>query len=180
MCDMFRTAFHNSVTTPLPSDIDPKSVVGILHDHSFLITLSPIVTGHEVKERDPETGWIAYAVHEVVKILPFGLWQQPTTFQCSFRDKQEGVTTAIEANLGIKSEADYTVRVSESEEEGSGWVLDEQIDSSCNFLLKWVVQSNMMPVRQKMHEQIIEKIRQRQKDGGKSDEAEHGSSGTSL
>lgn len=177
---MFRTTFHNNVTTPLPPDIDPKSVISILHDHSFLITLSPIVTGHDVKERDPETGWIVYDVYEVVTILPFGLWQQPITFQCSFRDKQEGVTSFIEAGLGIKSEADYTVRVSKNEQEGSGWVLDEQIESSCNLLLKWVVQSNMMPVRKKMHEQIIERIREKQNSDSKSDEAGQTPSGTSL
>lgn len=168
---MFRTTFHNSVTTPLPADIDPISVVSLLHDHSFLITLQPIVTGHEFKERDPETGWMVYHVHEVVSILPFGLWQQATSFQCSFRDKQEGVATFIQAHLGINSEADYTLRVSEHEGEGTGWVLDEQIESSCNFLLKWIVQSNMMPARKKMHEQVIEKIRERQNGDSKSGDA---------
>ena len=167
---MFRTKFHNSVTTPLPPDIDPKSVVSLLHDHAFLISLSPIVTGHEIRERDPETGWIIYDVHEVVSVLPFGLWQQPTTFQLHFRDKQEGVTSFIEASLGIKSEADYTVRLSEGE--SGGWVLDEQIESSCNFLLKWVVVGNMMPVRRKMHQQIIEKIRERASGSDKGGESQ--------
>ena len=164
MSNMLRTNFHNEVVTPIPSDIDPKFVIGVLHDHGFLITLSPIVTGHEIKERNLETGWIIYTVHEIVNVLPFGLWQKPTTFQVHFKDKEDGTISFIEAGAGVKSEANYTVRRS-GEGQASLWIIDEQIESSCSIFLKWIVQSNMLPVRTKMHQQILEKLRERLQDG---------------
>ena len=80
------------------------------------------------------------------------------------------MTTFVEAAMGINSEANYTVRVSEHEE-GQGWVLDEQIETSCNILIKWIVQSNMLQVRKKMHEQMFTKLRELQTSSNKSEEA---------
>lgn len=167
---MFSTSFHNKVIDPIPADLEPKSVTTFLHDHDGVIGLSPVVTRHEIRDRNPETGWIKYEVSETVPMLPFGLWKRSHTFHCSFKDKQDGVTTFVEAVMGINSEAIYTVRVSEGQDEGTGWVLDESIETSCNFLVKWVVQSNMLQVRKKMHQQLFDELRRRQKGSGKNGE----------
>ena len=87
----------------------------------------------------------------------------------SFQGQEDGVTSFIDTGMVLKSTADYTVRLSEQVEgEGSGWVLDEQIESSCNFFLKWIIQMNMLPARKKLHEHMIDtlKERQRQAKGG--------------
>lgn len=161
---MFSTSFHSEVIDPVPSDIEPKSVTTFLHDHDAIIGLSPVVTQHSIQDRNPESGWIKYEVSETVPMLPFGLWKRSHTFHCSFKDKQDGVTTFVEAAMGINSEANYTVRVSENPSQGNGWVLDESIETTCNFLVKWIVESNMLSVRKKMHERLFEELRRRQKE----------------
>ena len=169
---MFDTTFQNDVITPIPLDVEPEAVVDLLHEHGTVIHCQPIVTGHEIRERDPETGWILYDVYETISLLPFKLWEREITFQLHFRDKQDGVTSFINA-AGVKSEADYTVRVGKDpEQEGVGWVVHERIESTCNFLLKWIVQMNMLPVRKKLHEQIIETLRERKRKSSKGGEGE--------
>lgn len=167
---MFSTSFQNKVIDPVPADIEPKSVTSFLHDHDAVIGLSPVVTRHEIQDRNPESGWIKYEVSETVPMLPFGLWKRSHTFHCSFKDKQDGVTTFVEAAMGINSEANYTIRVSEHENEGPGWVLDESIETTCNFLVKFIVQSNMLQVRKKMHQQLFDELRRRQKESTKNEE----------
>lgn len=159
---MFRTTFHNTVTTPVPAEIDVKSLVACLHDHSFIITMQPIVTRHEIRERDPTTGRIVYDVWEKIDLLPFGLWKQELQFTAAFTDKKEGVTSYIEAPMGFVSTADYTVKPGETwDGEGGGWILEEQIESSCNVVFKWFIQGTMVPVRQKMHKQILDHCKER-------------------
>lgn len=160
---MFRTTFHNTVTTPVPPEIDGQALVACLHDHSFLITMQPIVTRHEIRERDAATGRIVYNVWENIDLLPFGLWKKEIQFTAAFTDKKEGVVSYIEAPLGFVSTADYTVKPGEQwDGEGGGWVLEEQIESECNVVFKWFIQGTMVPVRQKMHKQILEKCKERE------------------
>lgn len=160
---MFRTTFHNTVTTAVPNDVDVKSLVALLHDHSYLITMQPIVTRHEIKERDPATGRIVYDVWEKVDLLPFGLWKQELQFTAAFTDKKDGVISYIEAPMGFVSTAEYTAKPGEQwDGEGGGWVMEEAIESSCNFVFKWFIQGTMVPVRQKMHQQIMSKCKERE------------------
>lgn len=161
---VFRTTFLNNVTTSLPADVDPKTLIGLLHDHSFLITMQPIVTRHEIRDRDPRTGKVTYDIWEAINILPFGLWKREIQFTGAFTDRREGVVSEIEAPMGFLSEATYTVKPGEAwDGEGAGWVLEESIESSCNVIMKWFIEGTMVPVRQKMHQQIMEAVREREK-----------------
>lgn len=160
---MFRTTFTNTVTTPVPADLPISLLIALLHDHSYLITMQPIVTRHSINARDPTTGRITYDVWEAIDLLPFGWWKHEIQFTAAFTDKKEGVTSYVEAPMGFVSTAQYTVKPGEQwDGEGGGWVLEEKIESSCSVLLKWFVQGTMVPVRQKMHRQIMEKCRERE------------------
>ena len=160
----FRTSFHTLVTTPIPADVDAKAIIGAFHDHGFIITMQPIVSRYEIRDRDPTTGQITYDVWEKINLLPFGLWKYELQFTTSFADKRDGTVGWVEAPMGFDSEATYTVKPGEQwDGEGGGWVIEESIETTCPILLKWFVESTMVPVRQKMHEQIIDSVRKREK-----------------
>lgn len=157
----WRTSFHTEVITPVPQDIDAKALINAFHDHIFIITMQPIVTRHEVRDRDPTTGQITYNVWEEIGILPFGLWKHEIQFTTSFTDKSDGTVTEVEAPMGFVSEATYTIKPGTTwDGEGGGWIIEESIESQCNVLMKWFIESTMVPVRRKMHEQILEHVRE--------------------
>lgn len=159
MVTMWRTTFTNDVTTPLPKDVRPETLINLLHSHDFLITMSPIVTRHQERDRELTTGKITYDVWENIDLLPFGLWKYELHFNCSFANKPDGVVSWIEAPMGFNSKAGYTVRP-EGAWKGEGMALEEAIESSCNVVFKLFVEWTMVPVRRKMHAQIIAKARE--------------------
>lgn len=155
-----RTTWHNDIATPVPTDCKRDEITNILHDHGFLITMSPIVTRYEEAQRQGEK--IKYDVWEKIDLLPFGLWKHEIKFNCSFENKSDGVTSWIEAPMGLTSKAVYSVKTPTNPkdvESGGEWVLDESIDSSCNFLLKAFVEGTMVSTRKKMHARILAKAK---------------------
>ena len=160
---VWRATFQNGVQTPIPKDVDPNAIISLLHDHSFLITMSPIVTRHEIRERDAVSGKITYDVWENINLLPFNLWKYEISFMAAFTDRRDGTTSDIEAGMGFVSQSKMTVKPGEQwDGEGGGWVLDEAIESSVNVLMKWYVEGQMVPVREKMHLKMIEAAKERE------------------
>ncbi|KAK5113303.1 hypothetical protein LTR85_010920 [Meristemomyces frigidus] len=166
---MFRTTFTNTVTTPIPPDVSPETMIKLLHDHSFLITMSPIVTRHA--PRDREAGKITYDVWEDIDLLPFGWWKHEIHFTAAFEDKTDGEISWIEAPLGFNSKADYTVRSATDADHEAGvfgdadggrgsMVLEEAIETACSIVFKPFVEMTMVPVRRKMHAQVVERARE--------------------
>lgn len=157
------TTFDTIVTTPIPDDVDAQAVIAVFHDHGFIITMQPIVTRHELRDRDPATGEQIYDVWENIDLLPFGLWKHEIQFTAAFKDKTEGTISTVHAPLGFVSKANYTIKPgTQFNGEGTGWVLEEQIETTCPTVFKWFIESTMVPVRQKMHEQIIDNVRKRE------------------
>ena len=161
------TSFHSQVTTPIPPEIDHLAIIKALRDHDFLITMQPVVTRHEVRDRDPATGQIIYDVWEKIGLLPFGLWKYELQFTTAFTDKKDSLVSWVKAPMGLTSEAHYTVKPGgHGEGEVGGWVLDESIETTCPIFFKWFVESRMVDVRRRMHGQIINTIRARGKNEG--------------
>jgi hypothetical protein len=160
----WRTSFHTEVDTPVPQDIDAKALIKAFHDHGFIITMQPIVTRFEERDRDPATGKLTYDVWEAITIIPFGLLKKEIQFTCAFTDKKDGTVSYIEAPMGFTSEATYTVKPGQDwDGEGGGWIIHESIESECNVLLKWFIEGTMVPVRRKMHEQILDHVREEER-----------------
>lgn len=159
---MLRTAFQNTITTPIPADVKPDVVISKLHNHDFLITMSPIVTRHDVKDTDA-SGKITYNVWEKIDLLPFGLWKHKIQFTCSFKDTDDGVVSWIEAPLGLVSEAHYSVKPGG---DAGGKVLEEQVETSVNVIFKLFVQGTLVSVRKEMHQKIIDRAREDSVGGG--------------
>ena len=157
---MLHTTFRNTIETPVPKDVDPQSLIDILHDHSHLITMSPIVTRHELRDHDRATGKRTYNVWEDIDLLPFGWWKKEIQFQCSFEDQQNGVISWIEAPMGLTSKAEYIVH-SGPAGDGQGMVLEKRIESGCHVMFRPFVEWTMVPVRKKMHAQMLAQARDR-------------------
>lgn len=173
----FKTTFDNVVTSSVPKDVDQDILVKIFHDHKFLIHMQPIVTRHEMRERDPATGKLTYDVWENIDLLPFGLWKYELQFTTAFTDTKDGTISWTEAP-GFVSEATYTVKPGEAlNGEGGEWVLEERIETTCPFLLRWFVEGTMVSVRQKMHQNIFDDVRKREREERNS--AESAASGES-
>ncbi|KAK4545843.1 hypothetical protein LTR36_002407 [Oleoguttula mirabilis] len=175
---MFRTTFTNTVTTPIPPDVNPDIVIELLHNHRFLITMSPIVTRHSPATDGQEAGGkITYDVWEDIDLLPFGWWKHEIHFTAAFTDKLNGEISWVEAPLGFSSKADYTVRAARQEDYDAGvyadsdggggaMVLEEAIETSCSVVFKPFVEMTMVPVRQKMHAQVVERAWEIEYGGG--------------
>nr|POE47015.1 hypothetical protein CFP56_00347 [Quercus suber] len=135
---MFQSTFTNTITTPLPSNpsFSASSLIALLHDHSFLITMSPIVTRHSVRpgagvasssapgETDQpqpnHSGTLektTYDVWEDLPLLPFHLLTHELHFTASFADRDDGVISWIQAPMGFVSKAVYSVRGAEQGDE---------------------------------------------------------------
>jgi len=157
------------VVTPIPNDASPDIMVKLLHDHSFLITMSPIVTRHAEAGKDPQTGTVVYDVWENITIIPFGLWTHELQFRASFQDHADGVTSWIQAPLGFHSEAKYTIRAAKAgEADAASMVLEESIQTTCPIFFRPFVEMTMVPVRQKMHARIIERAQELQSTGAEA------------
>ena len=149
----FWTSFHTRITTPIPLEVDHEAIAKSLGDHDFLISMQPIVTRHEIRDRDPVTGQITYDVWEKIGLLPFGLWRYELQFITAFMDKDDSLVSWVKAPMGLTSEAHYAVKPREQGEGEVGeWVLDESIKTTCPIVFKWFVESRMVDVRRKMHQ----------------------------
>ena len=163
---MLRTTWHNSIRTPVLSHIRREDLVAKLHDHGFLITMSPIVYRYEETGRDRNQ--VRYDIWETVNVLPFGLWKQDVNFSAAFEDTADGVMSELQAPMGVTSHARYSVVLRESmEEDGGGgggggveqWVLNEEIESSCSVFLRTFVEWTMVATRKKMHASIMDGVK---------------------
>lgn len=155
---MSSTIWQNTLTTPIPADVDPSAIVKILHDHSYILSLNTIVTSHEkVKQEGPRE---IYNITESIPILP-PIWKRSVTFQGSFENKDDGVWTWVTAPMGVNMHAKYVVRWKEEGLEGSGWALEEEIETRCSLLLKGFVERTMLGSHRNMHQRFIERARER-------------------
>ncbi|KAK4503235.1 hypothetical protein PRZ48_006663 [Zasmidium cellare] len=151
---MASTTWHNTITTPIPGDVEPTAVVKILHDHSFIITLNNLVTAHS-KLRDEGQREI-YSITDSIPILP-PIWRRSVTYQASFENKDDGVETWVDAPLGLSMHGRFG-------EEG-GWVLGEEVESKASVLLKGFVEKTMVNAHRKMHASVIERAREAKGEG---------------
>lgn len=156
---MAKTTWQNNISTNLPAEAKPSNIIDLLHDHAFLITMSPIVSRYQEAHRDGDK--VTYDVWEHIDLLPFGLWKREIQFTAAFQNTETGVVTWIEAPMGLTSRATYAVKPAsdKTDSPNGSHFLDESIESACNVLLKTFVESTMVATRKKMHLRILEKAR---------------------
>ncbi|KAI6781956.1 uncharacterized protein J7T54_005167 [Emericellopsis cladophorae] len=176
---MLRKKETFTVITPIPGFIPRQLALDILHSHSEVITLNPLVLRHKAIPA-PQTAtadeyystW--YEITERVQVLP-GMGRagsKETTFQGCFHDMPWGLQTHIYAILGIDIRIRYRVggnqpgfEPPEQRELGQaalaipaeGLYLREDIEIKCNISLVSFVKSQLKAASKEMVDRIIRK-----------------------
>lgn len=145
---MKRSKYHNTITTPLPPDVEPSAVIDALHNHVLIIELQPLTFRHE----EVQSG--EYRVWETVDIIPFGLWKSVTEFSVVFQNQPDGLVASLQAPLGITSIATYSVKQDATEV----WVLEEAVKTEVACLFWPVVKRNMLAAREALHKRLMKKL----------------------
>lgn len=178
---MLRNTFHNTITTPLPPDLPPSTLLDFLQTPSNIINLSPLVTKSEPRAQPEErdsTPVEVYDVWETVDLLPGPLAnaglspKRQIRFVASFHadGSTEGCTAWVEAPMGLKSKAVYRLRrlrqSTDKDTSGSNgvqgtipaesWAIEEQVESSVNRALRWIVEGQLVQTRKKIHQRMFE------------------------
>ncbi|CAH0058421.1 unnamed protein product [Clonostachys solani] len=168
-----------TVVTPIPSFIPRRLALDILHSHSEVITLNPLVLGH-TKISPPDNAaademhstW--YAIHERVQVIPGTgkVGAKEITFNGCFHDMPWGLQTHIYAPFGIDMRVRYRiagnqpgVEAPEHRELGfdsldvpaDGLYLREDIEIRCNISIVSFVKAQAKAASKDMVDRIIRK-----------------------
>ena len=159
--------------TPLPSYVTRDIVLGILHDHSTIITLNPLVT-HHGRTRPPEhalpdehsSAW--YEITDKVEYIPGTSITGSVTYTACMHDLPNGLQTHIHAPAGLEIRGKWQLLgwlpgekrdVPEigTEQYGiprEGLYLREDCDLRCNFFLTPFVKKSM----HKSHKMLVRRL----------------------
>ena len=175
---MLRKKELYTVITPIPSFIPRQLAIDILHSHSEIITLNPLVLGHKAIPAPRNAAadeyystW--YEITERVQVIPgagkFG--SSKIQFNGCFHDMPWGVQTHIYAPMGIETRNRFRVGGNQPgeppehpeiglEELGvpkDGLYLREDIEIRCNISLVSFVKSQNKAASKEMVNRIIKK-----------------------
>jgi hypothetical protein len=104
-----------SLSRTLPSSVQHRKVISLLHDHPNIIKLSPIVVDyHEVIDAltssTDQPANKTYAITDAISYLPFGLYKGTVTVNVDFTNEEDGVLVKKYAPLGITIAERWLVR----------------------------------------------------------------------
>jgi hypothetical protein len=105
---------HNySLSRPLPVSVSSARALSILHEHSNIITLSPLVVDHHALPAiDNSAGSlsITYSITDRIDYLPLGLYSGNVTVMAEFTNQDDGVSTTRHAPLGFIIKERWIIR----------------------------------------------------------------------
>ncbi|KAI9678715.1 MAG: hypothetical protein M1817_005772 [Caeruleum heppii] len=153
-----------TLSARIPASIPTSTIIDAVHDHSFLITLSPLVTEHHQIPTD-RPNVTKYAVTEKIHYLPFGLFPAHITFTTEFEDVDDGVKSTVHVPAGFDGTYNYQVRRSD---DGSR-VLHEEAQFTCNMLLMSFVKNTMSKAHVDMQKKFFRLLDQRSHDNSNTD-----------
>lgn len=175
-------AKHNyHVAAALPPSLTPADVIAALHDHNTCLTLQALTTGHEKLPEAPattqkDTFWYppdlnpisAYHVTEVIQWMPGVQWgRYNLVFPSCFQNTKHGLKTRADAS-GVVLRAEFRVikgSSSDGEVDGEGeglgdvdWVLVEDVEVQCNWLMMPFVKGKMEAAHRDICRKVVEKV----------------------
>ncbi|KAJ2965924.1 hypothetical protein NQ176_g10387 [Zarea fungicola] len=176
---MLRKKETYTIITPIPSFIPRQLALDILHSHSEVITLNPLVLSHKpiaaprnASADEYYSTW--YEITERVKVIPgigkFGSGQ--ISFNGCFHDMPWGLQTHIYAPMSIDLRNKYRiggnqpgVEPPEQRELGmeslgiptTGLYLRQEAEIKCNIAMMSFVKSELKKACQDMVDRIIKK-----------------------
>ncbi|KAL9095753.1 MAG: hypothetical protein Q9165_002185 [Trypethelium subeluteriae] len=166
---MFRSSFTVSRQTTLPASVAKEDVLTLLHDHSEMITLNPIVIKHEQMQgpsspppslQQDETSasdqddifsspaGAKYSITDQMSYLPGHLWDGKIVYTAWFANASDGLRSFVRAPMGVEIRGSWRVIPSTPgyRPEGSGDLdhyLEERAVVSCNSLLRPFIQKTL-------------------------------------
>lgn len=161
--------------TPLPSFIPRQLALDILHSHSEIITLNPLVLDHkpisaprDAPAEEYYSTW--YEICERIQVVPGTgrLGGSKIQFRGCFHDVPWGVQTHIYAPMGIDLRHNYRVAGSQPGEPpehrelgvnapSSGLYLREDIEIRCNFAMVSFVRNQLKAASKVLVDRLIKK-----------------------
>jgi hypothetical protein len=93
--------------TPLPREISRETAVSMLHDHSAMIELNPLVLRHDMCDPPPNASpdeaehatW--YTITDKINYLPGGLYSSEISYKAGFYNLPVGLQTHVFAPAGV-------------------------------------------------------------------------------
>ncbi|KAF3397330.1 hypothetical protein DPV78_008138 [Talaromyces pinophilus] len=161
--------------TPLPSFIPRQLALDILHSHSEIITLNPLVLDHkpipaprDAPAEEFYSTW--YEISERIQVVPGTgrLGGSKIHFKGCFHDVPWGVQTHIYAPMGIDLRHNYRVAGSQPGEPpehrelgvnapSTGLYLREDIEIRCNFAMVSFVRNQLKAASKVLVDRLIKK-----------------------
>ena len=89
---------------PLPLSVSTSRAISLLHEHSNIITLSPLVIEHHalsVSHGSSAGLSTTYSITDHIDYLPCGLFARNVTVTAEFSNQSDGTTTIRHAPLGF-------------------------------------------------------------------------------
>ncbi|EEA19381.1 hypothetical protein TMatcc_009513 [Talaromyces marneffei ATCC 18224] len=159
--------------TPLPSYVSRDAVLELLHDHSTIITLNPLVT-HHGRTRPPEhalpdehsSAW--YEITDKIEYIPGTSLTGSVTYTACMHDLPNGLQTHIHAPGGLEIRGKWQLlgwlpgEERDAPEIGTeqhgipreGLYLREDCDLKCNFFLTHFVKKSI----HKSHKVLVKRL----------------------
>ena len=167
-----RTRFTN--ITPLPASISRELAIAMVHNHSEMIELNPLVIDHHSVKAprdapaDEFLDCVWYELTDKIQYLPGGLAKGKISYRGCFHDLPNGLQTHIYAPLGLDIREKWTVggtlpgEPPEPRELGldiptQGLYLREDGDMRCNILMTGFVRKNLDMAHKVLVERILKK-----------------------
>ncbi|EED13662.1 hypothetical protein TSTA_099150 [Talaromyces stipitatus ATCC 10500] len=166
--------------TPLPSYVSRDAVLELLHDHSVMITLNPLVTHHGRTTPPPHalpdehfSAW--YEITDKIEYIPGTGFTGSVTYTACMHDLPTGLQTHIHAPAGLEIRGKWQllgwlpgeqrlapeIGIEQYDIPKEGLYLREDCDLRCNFFLTHFVKKNLYKSHELFVKRLLEMARER-------------------
>ena len=163
-----------TIVTPLPATVSRDTAVSVLHNHTEMIELNPLVVRHATCKAPPnapadEFHCTWYELTDKVTYLP-GI-KGHVSYKACFHDLPRGIQTHVYAPAGLEIKEKWSIGGNEPHEEReiieigmaglgvprSGLYLREDVDMKCNIFLTNFVKKTLRRAHQVLVDRLVVK-----------------------
>ncbi|KAL9622019.1 MAG: hypothetical protein Q9160_003518 [Pyrenula sp. 1 TL-2023] len=157
-------------------DVLLSAAMSLLHDHSAVITLNPLVTSNvPLENTDPPPGasnfspsstpWQAYNITDTKSVL-FNLGSTSMTYRAWLRNSDRGYDSIVAAPAGVAIEASWVAEIMEGPDgdasQGASKVkLTETAKVTCSRVFSAFIKSTLSGSHSEMHDRFWERCKER-------------------
>jgi hypothetical protein len=170
-----RKTFYQTTFTPIPSHIPRQLAIDLLHNHSEIIELNPLVIGHQPIKPPPKapadeyySTW--YEINQRIQFIPGTgkVGSGKISFNGVFHDLPTGVQTHVYAAAGVDIRHNYTIggnqpgEPPQPKELGSGAPanglhLKQDVTITCNLMMISFVKKEMKSATEILLARLVKK-----------------------